>query len=276
MNKTHWYDLYLFGVRLGIASMKAGDKNIGLRSLLNPVRSGFNRYIEAPYALNSLKFEKNDRVLDISSPKHIALYIKESCPVDLTSIDIVSDFISDYKKYARNMGLSGISWEVRDARKLEYKNDSFDKIYSISVLEHISDDGDILTVREIGRMLKPGGICAITVPFSGTFKEIYKNTSVYERDYNGKPVFFSRIYDEQSLEDRLIVPSGLQEVDRIYYCDRIYLEALWERLPRFLQMSLHWAGPFFASLCYKRVKNKRARKDRNGFCCITLKKNSKL
>lgn len=271
LKKVCWYDLYLFGMKLGISCIKAGDIGIGLRSIFNPVRSGFNRYIEAPYAINAMELKKNDSVLDISSPKHVALFVKALYSNNLTSIDIMPDFIEIYKRYESDIGLKDISWEVQDARKLNYENASFDKVYSISVLEHIPDDGDMLTVREIGRILRPGGICSITVPFSTTFKTIYKNSAVYEREFKDEPVFFSRLYDEQAISNRLVIPSGLQEADRIYYRSRFGLETLWDKMPRLVKMSLQWTGPAFSFLGYKKIANlNNGKNDFEGFCCITL------
>ena len=54
---------------------------------------------------------------------------------------------------------------VEDGRRLSFPDDSFDKVYSLSVLEHIPDDGDSACVTEIARVLRPGGECYLTVPF---------------------------------------------------------------------------------------------------------------
>lgn len=227
--------------------------------------------MEAPYVIESLRLNKSDKVLDVASPKHVALFIRAFSSDNVTSLDISSDYMESYKKYEKNLGLKGISWEVQDARGLKYKDASFDKVYSISVMEHIPADGDILAMREIGRVLKPGGICAITVPFSGTAKEIYKNTKVYEREYAGTPVFFSRYYDMQSVSERLVIPSGLKEIDRCFFRARFGLESSWNRLPRQLQMLLHWAGPIFSFFCYEKAgQSEFVEKESDGFCCITL------
>ena len=49
-----------------------------------------------------------------------------------------------------------------DATKLPFPNDTFDRIIAAEVLEHIDDDFG--AIRELVRVLKPGGTIAATVP----------------------------------------------------------------------------------------------------------------
>ncbi|WP_460363538.1 class I SAM-dependent methyltransferase [Actinocorallia lasiicapitis] len=51
---------------------------------------------------------------------------------------------------------------VGDALELPFENDTFDKIIAAEVMEHIPDD--MLAMRELFRVLKPGGQVAVTVP----------------------------------------------------------------------------------------------------------------
>jgi ubiquinone/menaquinone biosynthesis C-methylase UbiE len=49
-----------------------------------------------------------------------------------------------------------------DVTRLPFADASFDKLICSEVLEHLDDDA--AAVREIARVLKPGGVCAVTVP----------------------------------------------------------------------------------------------------------------
>jgi len=49
-----------------------------------------------------------------------------------------------------------------DACHLPFPDSSFDLIVQFHVLEHIPDDG--LAIREMARVLKPGGMCLVQVP----------------------------------------------------------------------------------------------------------------
>ena len=52
---------------------------------------------------------------------------------------------------------------VGDALNLPFGNDSFDTIISTEVLEHVEKPW--LMVKEIRRVLKPGGVCILSTPF---------------------------------------------------------------------------------------------------------------
>ncbi|MCY3786455.1 MAG: methyltransferase domain-containing protein [bacterium] len=49
-----------------------------------------------------------------------------------------------------------------DARRLPFADGGFDRIIAAEVLEHIDDDGAALA--ELARVLRPGGVLAVTVP----------------------------------------------------------------------------------------------------------------
>ena len=49
-----------------------------------------------------------------------------------------------------------------DAQRLPFEDESFDRVLTSEVLEHLPDDAAAL--REIHRVLKPGGVLAISVP----------------------------------------------------------------------------------------------------------------
>ncbi|HEY7465902.1 MAG TPA: methyltransferase domain-containing protein [Dehalococcoidia bacterium] len=52
-----------------------------------------------------------------------------------------------------------------DVTRLPVADAGFDKLIISEVLEHLDDDAT--AVREIARVLKPGGVCAVTVPHAG-------------------------------------------------------------------------------------------------------------
>ncbi len=54
-----------------------------------------------------------------------------------------------------------------DALKLDFKENTFDKIYSLNVIEHIPDLEKFFS--EINRVLKPGGIFILAYPLGAIF-----------------------------------------------------------------------------------------------------------
>lgn len=64
--------------------------------------------------------------------------------------------------FAQNSAQKSFSLQQADATRLPFADASIDKIICSEVLEHIPDYQAVL--REIERVLKPGGILAVTVP----------------------------------------------------------------------------------------------------------------
>ncbi|MFC1461685.1 class I SAM-dependent methyltransferase [Verrucomicrobiota bacterium] len=54
------------------------------------------------------------------------------------------------------------TFALGDARDIQYEDGTFDLVLSISVLEHIEDD--TTGMRELVRVLKPGGVLIVSVP----------------------------------------------------------------------------------------------------------------
>lgn len=59
-----------------------------------------------------------------------------------------------------------VVWQHVDGRDLPYESNSFDGIFSCSSIEHFGDESDIRkSIEEACRVLKPGGIAAISSEF---------------------------------------------------------------------------------------------------------------
>src|SRR5690606_22533258 len=90
--------------------------------------------------------------------------------------------------------------------KLNYANESFDAVLSISVIEHINNNGDFNAIKEMWRVLKPSGVLILTFPVSKFFNIEYSESDTYGlnvEQINDK-FFFQRLYDEKSIKERLL------------------------------------------------------------------------
>ncbi|WP_406281858.1 class I SAM-dependent methyltransferase [Embleya sp. NBC_00896] len=92
---------------------------------------------------------------------------------------------------------------VGDALALPFPDDSFDRVIISEVLEHIPDDKGVL--GELFRVLKPGGLAAMTVPRYGPEKICWALSDAYHEVEGGH----IRIYKGDEFEAR-IRESGLQ------------------------------------------------------------------
>lgn len=102
-----------------------------------------------------LKDLSGKTVLDVGCGTGLSMdYFRERGAV-IKGIDITYSSIG----YVREMGLSAVQ---ADARHLPYKDNSFDIVYSIGVIEHFNETQGAL--EEQARVCKPGGIVIAVVP----------------------------------------------------------------------------------------------------------------
>ena len=101
-----------------------------------------------------------------------------------------------------------------DALNLAYTDNYFDRVFSISVIEHIGDNGDSEVMKEIWRVLKPGGLFIFTVPVKKIYEIEYRDKDEYNLNPDKKfaEYFFQRIYDKQKIDERLLSSIGNYEI----------------------------------------------------------------
>src|SRR2546425_503886 len=147
--------LYVFALALGIRIIMRGMIVEGIKLLISPV--GYWRLIPNAFTYQEFLRLRNPRILDVSSPKLPSVFFatKTDQEVHATDLDDAKIF-SRWKAAANALGLANYFVEYQDARRLTYPDESFDFVYSISVIEHIPDDGDTASLREFRRVLKPG------------------------------------------------------------------------------------------------------------------------
>jgi SAM-dependent methyltransferase len=198
------------------------------------------------------------RVLDIGSPKLPVLLLARHARCDLYTTDIRDYFIAPTAHFLTRMGAGhrlgkDIHLEVQDGRHLTYADAFFDRVFSISVLEHIPGAGDSEAMLEIARVLRPGGVVTLTVPFAAAgHTEEFVHGPIYERDNPNGQTFYQRRYDEASLHARLLQTPGLKLVDLTYFGEPgIKIEPTWNRIPMRWKVPLLWAQPFVAKLLLK-------------------------
>jgi len=180
------------------------------------------------------------KVLDLGSPKDLAIFLARRLGYQVTSTDILRSEVDISRRSAEAQSAEGtgpgrVRAEIQDGRALTFADATFDAAFSVSVLEHIPENGDSEAVRELVRVIRPGGQVVLTVPYALSHHDVYVNTSVYERkQVSSEPLFFERHYDALTLMSRLCSQSGAEVAHiEIWGEGRVRVERLLGRIGRF-------------------------------------------
>ena len=156
---------------------------------------------------NNVDWSKTNKYLDISSPRLFFIYVLDKYShLELEAINPDINDLNETKTFLEILELSNkTNLNSYDATQLPYSNEYFDVITSISVIEHIPEVGDSLAIKEMWRVLKPGGKLVIRVPCQKIYEEEWRQVDTYglgNPEKNNK-YFFQRFYDQNTLKSRL-------------------------------------------------------------------------
>jgi SAM-dependent methyltransferase len=248
--------VWIEAVRGGVSCLTR-DPSLGVKKLMLPV--SYWRTAEFAYVCRNLRVGSGAQVLDLGSPKDLAVWLARRRHCAVRSTDILQEEIDASRRYASARSALGegpglVSAEVQDGRALTFADARFDAAYSVSVVEHIPEDGDCKAISELVRVVKPGGQIVVTVPFAARHRDTFVERRVYERGFDaGHPVFYQRHYDADSLRARLLSVSGARVTELEIWGERgIRVERLLER-SRSLRFALSPLEPLLAMLALRRA-----------------------
>ena len=93
-------------------------------------------------------------------------------PAQVVGADFSSKAVNKARQFAENRGVSNISWSVADIQALnQFGGGEFDTVVSCETIEHVPDPP--LAVKQLARVLKPGGRLFLTTP------NYFSTTGVY-------------------------------------------------------------------------------------------------
>jgi SAM-dependent methyltransferase len=194
------------------------------------------RAIEYPWVYKRVSGLRDCRILDVGA--------REGSPVaDLlvgrNDVYAIDPNASHPYNHGRLTVLKG------DIRATSFDPGFFDAVIAVSTLEHIGvpgrygvtkldEGGDLAAMREIGRVLRPGGVVLITVPY-GT----------------GRSLPLNRLYDAKRFRELL---TGYDLVEEEYFR---YLPqyGLWVSVAEAVAADTNWdIDPWYALACFKATK----------------------
>ncbi len=196
-----WLGLYRTSVGLGLGHLvRRGYLREAAIRVVVPLDP--SRYLELPETKRELAARPGERVLDLASPKLLAVHLARE-GVDVTSVDAFEEEVGRWRRLTA--GEQNIRFEVADGRALPYPDATFDHAYSVSVLEHIPAGGDRSALAELARVVKPGGRVVVTVPHAPKAYDEHRDRPLY----GSGDTFFQRWYDDAALEDFAASVPGL-------------------------------------------------------------------
>ncbi len=256
---------YGFGLRLGLTNLFRNGFSLGWKRTLSliahpiPIPSRFPEYCfleeAVTPALASPRASQEVKMLDVSSPKCFGLYLAYHFPVEAHLTDLYEPAFRQAEQLwsgVKHKARGRVEFCKQDARRLSYPENSFDIVFSMSVVEHIEgSEGDTQAIREMARVLKPGGVLAVSVPFGERYQEqeIVGVRSAADRMKDGKRYFFQRIYSRRAVEDRILAAApSLRLQSSVSVARRFWtLQRLQARLGT-LRIALGFLFPVLSSL----------------------------
>ena len=240
-----WLRLYTTSVGLGFRYLlRHGYLREAVVRVVVPMDP--SRYLELPETLQELRARPGQRVLDLASPKLLALALARQ-GIEVTSVDELEREVEVWRRLTE--GEPNLTFQVADGRSLPFTEASFDHAYSVSVLEHIADGGDEQALGELARVVKPGGRVVVTLPYARSYREDWRDRPAYadHGSVNGR-YFFQRWYDRERAERLAAAAPALRLVSRRV----VRLQPNWNCAYVLLFPWLVPLGPFFGMLARER------------------------
>jgi ubiquinone/menaquinone biosynthesis C-methylase UbiE len=123
--------------------------------------------------------------------KYLALYCRE-----LYAVDVSAEMLRQAQE--RLAELSNVSLHHASATDLSFAQDGmFDFVFSLLVLQHMEKEDAFLSLREICRVLKPGGLAYLQFP--SLFADVYFQAFVQSAEMTDRPVHRMRLYTPQEV-----------------------------------------------------------------------------
>ncbi len=136
-----------------------------------------SRLWEYPFAILAADLTPGMKVADIGcGMTAFTIYLKDVAGCDVTGID--PDIFDEGNKYFTHgvsqefMQRTGLRILKGDFEAIPIETNSQDRVFSISVMEHVEPEVRRKGIQEIARILKPGGRAIITVDMSMTGFEL--------------------------------------------------------------------------------------------------------
>lgn len=190
-----------------MAYAKKKDVESFRKSQIYYCESGYTRNWEYPWTYLNSNLKGSLKILDIGPGKSDFPMFLKSKGHNVSIIDIPNKKGWGIKEFLKKN--TNIDYRIEDVRNMGWEADTFDRVYCISVLEHMKTQKDVIkALYEIKRVLKKYGLAIIT--YDSYLKEfpnlkglnieketrrlglrLYKESTVKKRDIKNKDLLFA-------------------------------------------------------------------------------------
>ena len=115
-------------------------------------------------AMRAMRFESDQHVLEVGIGTGISLDMYPR-GLRVIGIDLSSEMLAVAKKKAEKLNIKNVELRIMSAEKLEFEDESFDRVFAPSVLSVVSDPAKVIS--EMVRVCKTGGLVCIVAHFEG-------------------------------------------------------------------------------------------------------------
>ena len=115
------------------------------------------------FTLEILNPQKDERILDLGCGCGAFIAYCSMLGADCVGIDYSPNIVESANNFLRTKGLKGEA-RVGDVEDTDFPDNSFDKIISCDLYEHLTKNSQIRMLKEAYRVLKPGGFILIKTP----------------------------------------------------------------------------------------------------------------
>lgn len=93
-------------------------------------------------------------------------------PKEVVACDFSTTAVQMGQRYSKENNINNITWKEADIMNIPFPDNSFDTVISCETIEHVHDPAK--AVKELARVLRPGGRLFLTTPNYFNFFGIYR------------------------------------------------------------------------------------------------------
>jgi ubiquinone/menaquinone biosynthesis C-methylase UbiE len=154
------------------------------------------RRTEYPWAIKKGKLNKPMKILDVGSGISTFPIYLASKGHEVNSIDFDEILMNRVSPELAKLSGVNVKYSFGDATKIDFKEESFDRVFCISTIEHLEEELenekyvnyhkknlDITAISEMLRVLKPGGLLIMTFDWSENIHDhrSYRLNDIWDR-----------------------------------------------------------------------------------------------